>query len=47
MNGSTVGSKPLYVCLAQRKEEPRMHLTNQHMQRIATSRNLPQNVIIF
>jgi polyadenylate-binding protein len=38
MNGSIVGSKPLYVALAQRKEERRMHLTNQHMQRIATSR---------
>jgi polyadenylate-binding protein len=38
MNGSIVGSKPLYVALAQRKEERRMHLTNQHMQRIQTSR---------
>jgi polyadenylate-binding protein len=38
MNGSMVGSKPLYVALAQRKEERRMHLINQHMQRIATSR---------
>jgi polyadenylate-binding protein len=43
MNGSIVGSKPLYVALAQRKEERRMHLTNQHMQRIATSR-VPQQV---
>jgi polyadenylate-binding protein len=38
MNGSIVGSKPLYVALAQRKEERRMHLTNQHIQRMATSR---------
>jgi len=38
MNGSIVGSKPLYVALAQRKEERRAHLTNQHMQRMATSR---------
>ncbi|UJR07079.1 hypothetical protein I4U23_011367 [Adineta vaga] len=38
MNGSVFGSKLLYVALAQRKEERRMHLTNQHMQRIATSR---------
>ncbi|CAF0773885.1 unnamed protein product [Didymodactylos carnosus] len=38
MNGSIVGSKPLYVALAQRKEERRVHLTNQHMQRIATTR---------
>jgi len=43
MNGSIVGSKPLYVALAQRKEERRMHLTNQHMQRIATSR-VPQQM---
>ncbi len=42
MNGSIVGSKPLYVALAQRREERRMHLTNQHMQRIATSRVPPQ-----
>jgi len=32
MNGSIVGSKPLYVALAQRKEESRMNLTNQHVQ---------------
>ncbi|CAF1679360.1 unnamed protein product, partial [Adineta ricciae] len=43
MNGSIVGSKPLYVALAQRKEERRMHLTNQHMQRIATAR-VPQQM---
>ena len=43
MNGSIVGSKPLYVALAQRKEERRAHLTNQHMQRIATSR-VPQQI---
>ena len=38
MNGSIVGTKPLYVALAQRKEERRMHLTNQHMQRNSTPR---------
>ena len=38
MNGSIVGSKPLYVALAQRKEERRMHLTNQHMHRMVTTR---------
>ena len=38
MHGSIVGSNPLYVILAQRKEERRMLLTNQHMQRIAISR---------
>ena len=35
MNGSIVGSKPLYVALAQRKEDRRLHLTNQHMQRMS------------
>ena len=43
MNGSIVGTKPLYVALAQRKEERRAHLTNQHMQRLATSR-VPQQI---
>jgi polyadenylate-binding protein len=43
MNGSIVGSKPLYVALAQRKDERRMHLTNQHMQRMVTSR-VPQQM---
>jgi RNA recognition motif-containing protein len=47
MNGSIVGTKPLYVALAQRKEERRMHLTNQHMQRIATSRVPPQMQLPF
>jgi len=42
MNGSIVGSKPLYVALAQRKEERHVHLTNQHMQRISTPRVPPQ-----
>jgi polyadenylate-binding protein len=42
MNGSIFGSKPLYVALAQSHEERRIHLTNQHMQRIATSRVPPQ-----
>lgn len=47
MNGSIVGSKPLYVALAQRKEERRMHLTNQHMQRLATTRVPPQMQLPF
>ena len=47
MNGSIVGSKPLYVALAQRKEERRMHLTNQHMQRIVTARVPPQMPLPF
>ena len=47
MNGSIVGSKPLYVALAQRKEERRMHLTNQHMHRMVTSRVAPQMPLPF
>ena len=47
MNGSIVGTKPLYVALAQRRDERRMHLTNQHMQRIATSRVPPQMQLPF
>ncbi|CAF1481925.1 unnamed protein product, partial [Adineta steineri] len=47
MNGSIVGSKPLYVAIDQSKEERRMHLTNQHMQRIATSRVPPQMQLPF
>lgn len=33
MNNRIVGSKPLYVALAQRKDERKMHLMSQHMQR--------------
>uniref|UniRef100_A0A8C0XCE4 RRM domain-containing protein n=1 Tax=Castor canadensis TaxID=51338 RepID=A0A8C0XCE4_CASCN len=36
MNGRIVATKPLYVALAQRKEERQAHLTNQYMQRMAT-----------
>lgn len=38
MNGRIVGIKPLYVALAQRKEDRKAHLTSQHMQRIANVR---------
>ena len=38
MNGSIVASKPLYVDLAQRKEERRAHLNQQFQQRIVTQR---------
>lgn len=34
MNGKIVGGKPLYVALAQRKDERRAHLNAQHAQRI-------------
>lgn len=41
MNGSIVGSKPLYVALAQRKDERRVHLSQQYMQRMTQTR-VPQ-----
>ncbi|KAI1289431.1 Polyadenylate-binding protein 1 [Halotydeus destructor] len=33
MNNRIIGTKPLYVALAQRKDERKMHLMTQHMQR--------------
>ena len=33
MNGRIVGTKPLYVALAQRKDERKQHLAQQYMQR--------------
>lgn len=51
MNGRIVGSKPLYVALAQRKEDRKAQLATQYMQRLATMRMqvglLKLNVIIF
>ncbi|XP_014465096.1 polyadenylate-binding protein 1-like isoform X1 [Alligator mississippiensis] len=41
MNGRIVSTKPLYVALAQRKEERKAILTNQYMQRLSTMRTLP------
>lgn len=38
MNGRIVGSKPLYVALAQRKEDRKAHLASQYMQRMANAR---------
>jgi polyadenylate-binding protein len=38
MNGRIVGSKPLYVALAQRKEDRKAHLASQYMQRMANMR---------
>ncbi|CAH2016072.1 unnamed protein product [Acanthoscelides obtectus] len=38
MNGRIVGTKPLYVALAQRKEDRKAHLTSQYMQRVANMR---------
>ncbi|XP_062941377.1 polyadenylate-binding protein 1-like [Cynocephalus volans] len=45
MNGRIVATKPLYVALAQRKEERQAHLTNQYMQRMATVRAMPNPLI--
>uniref|UniRef100_A0A8C5KM72 Polyadenylate-binding protein n=1 Tax=Jaculus jaculus TaxID=51337 RepID=A0A8C5KM72_JACJA len=41
MNGRIVATKPLYVALAQSKEERQAHLTNQYMQRMARVRTVP------
>ena len=38
MNGSIIESKPLYVVVAQTKEERRTYLAKEHTHRIATSR---------
>ncbi|XP_004605789.2 polyadenylate-binding protein 1-like [Sorex araneus] len=45
MNGKIVATKPLYVALAQRKEERQAHLTNQYMQRTTNVRAVPNPVI--
>lgn len=38
MNGRIIVTKPLYVALAQRKEDRKAHLASQYMQRIANLR---------
>lgn len=38
MNSRIVGSKPLYVALAQKKEERKAHLATQYMQRMTNMR---------
>lgn len=38
MNGRIIEAKPLYVALAQRKEDRRAHLASQHLQRLASMR---------
>lgn len=38
MNGRIVASKPLYVALAQRKEDRKAHLASQYMQRMTSMR---------
>ncbi|XP_042562810.1 embryonic polyadenylate-binding protein-like isoform X2 [Clupea harengus] len=41
MNGRIISTKPLYVALAQRKDERKAILTNQYMQRLASVRTMP------
>ncbi|KAK1801583.1 hypothetical protein P4O66_004544 [Electrophorus voltai] len=45
MNGCVVGTKPLYVALAQRKEERQAHLSNKYMKRTASVSALPNLVL--
>ncbi|XP_068601962.1 embryonic polyadenylate-binding protein-like [Brachionichthys hirsutus] len=45
MNGRIVATKPLYVALAQRREERKAILTNKYMQRLATLRNITSPII--
>ncbi|XP_049611688.1 embryonic polyadenylate-binding protein B isoform X1 [Syngnathus scovelli] len=45
MNGRIIATKPLYVALAQRREERKAILTNKYMQRLATLRSLNSPVI--
>ncbi|CAG5098357.1 Oidioi.mRNA.OKI2018_I69.XSR.g15596.t1.cds [Oikopleura dioica] len=40
MNGRIIASKPLYVALAQRKDERKAHLQQQYMQRVTTGMRL-------
>ncbi|XP_041861021.1 embryonic polyadenylate-binding protein-like isoform X2 [Melanotaenia boesemani] len=45
MNGRIVATKPLYVALAQRREERKAILTNKYMQRLATMRSMTSPII--
>ncbi|XP_014192103.1 embryonic polyadenylate-binding protein isoform X3 [Haplochromis burtoni] len=45
MNGRIVATKPLYVALAQRREERKAILTNKYMQRLATLRTMASPLI--
>jgi polyadenylate-binding protein len=38
LNGKVMGTKPLYVALAQRKEDRKAHLASQYMQRLTSIR---------
>jgi len=41
MNNRIIGAKPLYVALAQRKDERKMHLISQHMSRNTSEMRIP------
>ncbi|XP_059190157.1 embryonic polyadenylate-binding protein-like isoform X2 [Centropristis striata] len=45
MNGRIIATKPLYVALAQRREERKAILTNKYMQRLATLRTMTSPII--
>ncbi|XP_073326538.1 polyadenylate-binding protein 1-like isoform X1 [Pagrus major] len=45
MNGRIVATKPLYVALAQRREERKAILTNKYMQRLASLRTVTSPII--
>ncbi|CAL9702632.1 unnamed protein product [Knipowitschia caucasica] len=45
MNGRIIATKPLYVALAQRREERKAILTNKYMQRLASVRSMPSPLI--
>ena len=47
MNGRIVGSKPLYVALAQRREDRKAHLTAQYMQRMTNSMGVRMATVSF
>ncbi|WAR16262.1 PABP1-like protein [Mya arenaria] len=44
MNGRIIVAKPLYVALAQRKEDRKAHLASQYMQRLASMRMQTQQM---
>jgi polyadenylate-binding protein len=44
LNGRLLGTKPLYVALAQRKEDRKAQLASQYMQRLATMRMQSANI---
>lgn len=46
-NGKIFGAKPLYVALAQRKEDRRAQLAAQYMQKLATIRLQVSYIIII